>query len=563
MSGSGPGPSETEPRPQPSALRLGRTLLPALAVLALMLQVLALAANCLQPLLNSDDLYLYLFSQDMLGRGAPLAGWTLGSAPYFFPDVAGLSLLLGPAGLQGAALPLYTVGSAFALALLTGWVLRELPAGPPRPWLRGLLLANALLALRGLPGLEHWLWQELLPGFHGGAVLVGLALTALVLRQLRGSGRRWEWGLLAFLLGLGLLSDALVLVQFGLPLLLVLGWLAREEAGVRPLFRNGLRALAAAVGLFAAVRLALAGSETFFFSKVIRNVPTPALAGGAAWRLLADLGSELWPVAAVAGAALLFLAVRARQRPPPPAARFIVGWVAASLGLTLATVVGLGLWTDPLRSRYLWNLLVLPLIGVAAWLPFPPLPRAAPVRTAVLALTLAGLTLFAWPRVSVGRLTFSYPGDVAELDAFLQQHQLQRGLADYWTVNRFNVLSRSGARLSALRSAPSSAAASATAYFWANNAYTYLDRDPGTGAWLLPRYTYIVANRLDQAALLARYGEPRARLTAGPWLIWILADPDRASRLVAEDVRTRLAGRRWRVTGLAADGVLPMAPPTP
>ena len=565
MSGSRHGQSEAAPSRWPTAVRRGRTLLPALAVLALVVQVLALCAEHFQPNLNSDDLYLYLFCQDVLGRGGPLAGWTLGSAPYFFPDVAGLSLLLGPAGLQGFAIPLYACSSALALAVLVGWVLSSLEPAASGPWWRGLLVVNLLLALRGLTGMDRWLWQELSPGFHGGTILVGLALTALVLRQRDGAGRRWEWGLVAVLLWLGAVSDALMLVQFGLPPLAVLGW-RRRAAGAPPVLRQYARSLATALGLLAATRLALTWGEVFFFSRVFRAVPTPARSGAAAWRLLADLGSGLWPVAVAAGAALLFVLVLTARRSAGARDRWIAGWVVASVGLTVAAVVGLGYWTDELRSRYLLNLLVVPLTGAAAllpaWLAAPPAPWRRAAR-AGLGLALGALTVAAWPGVEPARLTFPAPADIRELDAFLQQHQLQRGLADYWTVNRFNVLSRSGARLSALRSAPSATAASATAYFWANNAYTYLDRDPGTGAWLLPRYTFIVANRLDQAALLARYGEPRAQLTAGPWLIWILADPDRVSRLVGEDVRTRLAGRRWRVTGLAADGVLPLAPPTP
>ena len=565
MSGSGSGRSDPKPSGWAPAQRLGRTLLPALAVLALVTQVLALCAEHFQANLNSDDLYLYLFCQDVLGRGGPLAGWTLGSAPYFFPDVTGLSLLLGPAGLQGLAFPLYAAGSALALAVLIGWVLRSLEPAASGPWWRGLLVANLLLAMRGLPGMDRWLWQELSPGFHGGTILVGLALTALILRQLQDAGRRWEWGLVAVLLWLGVLSDALVLLQFGLPLLAVLGW-RRRDAGARPVLRHYGRSLAAALALLAATRLALAWREVFFFSRVFRAVPTPARAVAAAAQLLADLGSGLWPVAIAAGAALLLVLVRSARRTAVPRERWIAGWVLASVGLTVGAVVGLGYWTDELRSRYLLNLLVVPLTGAAALLPAWLAARPASWRRAARAgasFALGALALAAWPAVVPARLTFPYPADIAELDAFLQQHQLRRGLADYWTVNRLNVLGRSNARLFALRSAPNASAATATAYFWANNAYGALERDLPAGAWSLPRYTFIVTNGLDEAALVDRYGPPAERDTAGSWQVWILADPDRASRLVGQDVRARLTGKRWQVVGSDLDQVLPSGKASP
>jgi len=529
--------------------RLGGVL--ALALL-LALQVLALASRRFPAQLTSDDLYPYVFCQNLLHGGAPLSGWSLSSAPYFFPDFAGFALLLAATGWHGGAFAAYAVASALALGLAGGALLRALDPAAPGPWRRGLGAANAVVALGWLPGMGRTLWWELAPGFHGGVLLVAVAAAALVAGGMNHPSRP-RWLALVGLLWLGLLSDAFLALEAMAPLAAAIAWAAPEGQPAAPRLRRFGSAAAAAGALFLLVRLAQAWGQVFFAASVFRSAPSLEGFLATAGRLGRDLGGERVAATAMVAAALGGLAAAGlrsarREAGDRQVVRFVAAWSLTAAGSIVGAILVLGYWHDATNARYLYPLYVFPAIAGAALAPIFLRGRTIAFRTSLRAAAIAilvALGIASAANIRPGRLVFSYPADVASLDGFCRRRGLERGLCDFWTLHRVNVLGRAGLRLSPLRGTTGLGGPAASASFWNDNAYAFLDRDPASGRWARPRYTFIVVNGLDEASLRARYGEPRERVQAGAWRIWILADPEKASALVVDDVRGRLRGRRW------------------
>src|SRR3954466_3478297 len=89
---------------------------------------LSLAARYFQPWLSADYIYPQLFAEDVLSGAYPLAGWTLSSAPYLFPDMLA-AIGLRALGGAGTVLPAYVVCYYLALAAVAGWSLQRATAG--------------------------------------------------------------------------------------------------------------------------------------------------------------------------------------------------------------------------------------------------------------------------------------------------------------------------------------------------------------------------------------------------------------------------------------------------
>jgi hypothetical protein len=381
---------------------------------------------------------------------------------------------------------------------------------------------------------------------------MAVAAAALVARGMDHPSRP-RWLALVGLLWLGLLSDAFLALEAIVPLAAAIAWAAPEGQPAGPRLRRFGAAAAAAFALFLAARLALAWGQVFFAGAVFRSAPSLEGFLATAGRFGRDLGGGRLAASAVIGAALAALAAAGRRSGrlegrDRQVVRFAAAWTLAGAGALVGAILVLGYWHDATNARYLYPLHVFPLIAAAALAPIFLRKSTAVVRRTLKAaavIALAALGIVSAAAIRPSQLVFSYPADVAALDAFCRQRGLERGLCDFWTLHRANVLGRAGVRLSPLRGTSGLAGPAASASFWNDNAYAFLDRDPASGRWLRPRYTFIVVNGLDEASLRARYGEPRERAQAGAWRIWILADPERASALVVDDVRGRLRGRRW------------------
>ena len=515
----------------------------SLGLAAAGLQALALAARYFQPWLSADYIYPQLFAEDVFAGRYPLAGWTMSSAPYFFPDMT-VAIILRALGGAGTVLPAYVVFSYLTLAVVAGWSLQRATGAGWAAWLGGVALVNALLVWQPVTDHAHYLWLLGTVGFHGGAVLLGLASFALWAGPAETGPSRRRRAVALAILFLGAFSDSLFLTQAALPLGLGL-WARAGWNGRDPRLRTYALTLALALGLVALVRIALAWGGWFRFSKVVRYAPVPSVIGRATASFLHDLWVTLIPGAAalpvLALVALLVVGLlwwRERRRQPRPAVRqpatvFALAGLAATTLLPLLT----GYWRDANHARYILPWLVLPGWLAMVWL----LPRikswAEDWRPlAAMGLIWLGLIATALPQIRPAALGWPYPERQAELDAFLAGRGLTHGLSDYWHAHEINTLTHGPVRLFALRP-------QGNVSFWSNNAYWFYDSHAGRLS--VPAYTFIITDGLDEAALLQRFGEPAGQERVGGMTIWLYAGPaaHALTDQIEPEVRAFLRGR--------------------
>jgi hypothetical protein len=507
------------------------------------LQALALTSRYFQPWLTADYIYPQLVAEDVLAGRYPLAGWTLSSAPYFFPDLV-MAIGLRAFGGPGTVLPGYVVFYYLALAVVAGWSLQRATATGWAAWLGGVVLVNGLLLWQSVGDHAHYLWLLGTPGFHGGVVLLGLAAFALWAGPAEHAPAHPRWAL--GVIFLGTISDTLFLTQCALPLGLGLwaqaGWNWRS-----PRVRAYATTLAVALGLVVLVRVGLAFGGWFNFSKVVRYVPTPAAVTMAAANFLGDVRLTLAPGAwafftlggvALAGVGVFWWRERRQRSPRPPERQIALGFVLVGLAATTLLPIVTVYWRNATHVRYIQPWLVLPEWLALAWL----LPKgscgAGNWRTlAALGLILGGLGALAWPQIRRPALSWPYPASQAALDEFLRQRGLHYGLSDYWHAHEINTLAQTPVHLFPLRP-------DGRASFWNNNAFHFYTSGEG-GALRTPDYTFVITNALDEAAVLRRFGEPATREEVGGLTVWLYAAPEarRLTESMQAEVREFLRGR--------------------
>ena len=510
------------------------------------LQALALAARYFQPWLSADYIYPQLFAEDVLAGRYPLAGWTLSSAPYFFPDMT-VAIGLRALGGSGTILPAYVVFSFLALAVLAGWSLQRATSTGWAAWLAGVALVNLLLAWQPVADHAHYLWLLGTVGFHGGAILLGLASFALWVGPEDGGLSRRRMIAAVTVLVLGTMSDTLFLTQAALPLGVGL-WAQAGWDWRRPRVLAYARALLGALGLVAIVRVMLAWGGWFNFSKVVRYAPTPAAITGAtanfARDVLQTLAPGAWGLLLLAGTALAVAGIlwwreHLNRRPLTSALKPAVWFSLTGLATTTLLPLVTAYWRDENHVRYILPWLVLPGWLALVWV----LPKVAAwvedVRgLTVLGLIWAGLALVALPGVRPAALRWPYPERQAQLDEFLASHQLRHGLSDYWHAHEINTLTHAPVFLFALRP-------QANACFWSNNAFWFYESRAGGSRLTAPDYTFIITDGLDESALRRRFGEPAGQERVAGLTIWLYTGPGigRLTRQMEAEVHDFLRGR--------------------
>ncbi len=509
------------------------------------IQALALAARYFNPGINADYIYPQLFAQDVLAGKYPLAGWTLSSAPYFFPDMAaaiGLCLLDG----NGPVLAAYVAVYFVALAVLAGWSLQRVTGAGWNAWLGGVLLANGLLAWQAVGNHAYYLWLLGTLGFHGGVLLLGLACFALWAGEADTVPARSRQMVALLLLILGIGSDTLFLTQCVLPIGLGLWWQAGRDWR-RPRVRAYAMGLVVALAVVAALRVVFAFAGWFNFSKVVRYAPLPAAIAGAAADFIRDVGGILAPDAwgltllmalSLGGAGWLCWRQRRAGAAVSPGLRQATWFAVAGLAVTALLPVATVYWRNAQHVRYLLPWLVLPGWLLLAWA----LPRFDLAgngrRLVVFAAGLVVLGAAAIPQIRAPALqAWPYTGQQGQLDEFCRRHGLRYGLSDYWHAHEISTMSRAGVRLFPLR-------ATARPSFWNNNAFQFYATTAGRDL-VRPDYTFILVNGLDEAALLERFGEPTVRERVGEKVIWLYdaRSAELLTQSVDAEVREFLRGR--------------------
>ena len=516
-----------------------------LGMVAVILQALALSSRYFQPWLSADYLYPQLFAEDVLAGNYPLSGWTLSSAPYFFPDMT-VAFVLRALGGGGTVLPAYVVFSYLTLAVLAGWSLERVTRTGWTAWLAGVALVNALLLWQPVADHAHYLWLFATVGFHGGAVLLGLASVALWAGPESSGLSRRRWAVALAVLTLGIFSDTLFLTQSALPLgaglLAQANWNWRQRGRVRTYGSTVFLAL----GLVLAVRVALAVGGWFNFSKVVRYLPTPAAVGRATDYFMRDLGATLIPGAWGFGVmAVISFGVavvrwwRDRRRSEPVIAGQKLASGYALLGLASTTLLPLmaAYWRDGNHVRYILPWLIFPgWFALGSVLPKIGRWGGEWRCLIVFGLVCGGIAGMALPRIQRSALGWPYSARQLQLDDFLRRRGLQHGLSDYWHAHEINTLTHAPVRLMSIRPA-------GNVRFWSNNAFWFYDSV--AGRLTVPEYNFIITDGLDETALRLRFGEPAAEERVGGLTVWLYAGT--AARTLTEkterEVRAFLRGR--------------------
>jgi hypothetical protein len=504
---------------------------------------LRLASVALNSTLSSDVLYPHLFAYDMLTATYPSSGWSFGGATFFFPDYLLYLPLLAALGADGASFAAYAVVWFVVLAALIASVARWwFGCRPAISWLAGALAANVTLALQFLPQHLIVLWWFPLPGYHGGTLLNGLALVALTGRMIsKPSSSYAMWVAAGFILWLGITANILLLIQFFVPLLGAVWWLARRGAAPPYLARKlGLLGLLALVAMV----LTKAGLDLANWGYYLKLKPLHKLTLWAvlqdAMKFYRDVALDLLPhVWGWFGALVLWLGLltrdllrRNRSERPAETQRALAFHLMAGLSICLMADVLIvsGWWINWNNGRYLLNALLLPLLAVAIAASHGPL-----------AAWLSGRPRSVWPAVvmlvaSVGAIAattdktgwrFQPTPEAREYGALVKQHGLRHGLAGYWQANYLNTLAGSASehRLGALL-------ADGKPYFWCNNAFWYFAPPTADGTLRWESCDHIVLEGLDRAIILARFGTPAEITRVGSWEMFIY-DPAGQERIRA------------------------------
>ena len=512
------------------------------------LLALALASSQFQPGQNSDLLWPQVFAHDLTDAAHPAAGWKFGSATFWFPDDVFFLPLYWLSGNSGWNYPAYTVAIFLLMGVTMVWSLAAAGVERTRAAVAGFLALDAVLLCQWIPGHARWLWLAGIPGRHGGNIATGFALLALTLGATRAGG--WGRGRTAAAVGvmtLGLLSDALLLFHWIIPLALALGWQARRVSALKPVLAGYLRRAALALVLVVIVRVALALAQWFLFFRLARDWPLPMLIGQTLAQFFDDFANHglfttqwMFGVIAVAGILAAIGGLRAKAGNADEAAgqvAFATGLIGLALGW--ATPMVTIYWRDPESFRYLLNWLFTPSWMLALWVCRRPgwarwLPGAA-LAAGVLGVGLAG------PGIDRAKLVFPRAPAAQALREYCARHSLREGLADYWTAHLLRVeWDFGGPSLGQIREKDFT-------YLWCNNAFDYFPAAADGRGLRAPAPQFVILNALDQAQVAQWLGGgPLPTETVGPYTVALLTPEQerRAGDLITTQVEAALPSRR-------------------
>jgi hypothetical protein len=144
------------------------------------LLALALAGGQFQSGQNGDLLWPQNYAHDLTDPAHPISGWKFGSATFWFPDEVIFQPLYWLCGNSGLNYPLFTVAIYLLMGAMMSWSLAAAGVERTRAALAGFLTLDVVLLGQAIPGHARWLWLVGVPGRHGGNLVSGFALLALV-----------------------------------------------------------------------------------------------------------------------------------------------------------------------------------------------------------------------------------------------------------------------------------------------------------------------------------------------------------------------------------------------
>lgn len=527
---------ETESKVPPTRLFVRAGMLGA-AILAVLLGA-ASGSLPADRIFHPEALYPAALQLDLADDPGAWRAWSTPPAPYLFPDLPlsfGAGVLAGFYG--GGALWTVLLCGAFQLVLLA-WAL-----GDVAWWAVGRQAAETTAAATAL-AFAAWSWgfhgdglllQALAPAFHAGAVVLGLWSLVLILGvaspEVSPAGCRWRLAVLALVVCLATLSDRLFVGFFVLPALLALAlewgraWRRRIPGRLRLAGAWITVALSALFGWHALSFLESLGPEVPSLHPVdaggVWEQARALLLSPGEWTFVLDRFFEglgwayrLLFFAWVAGLAAASFASARRTR---LAARALLASTAITVAATFWITVGdfavrAGNPSLLFVNRYLLGVYLLPVLGlgVAPWLlPLPARARRV-IRSAVptVALLVAAAGIVQHRDVFVRSSEDDDPWHPAPEIACMERQlgDAHSGLAHFYDARRVQVWS--GGRLHA----------------------DQLGKDLEPMTWIDSRkregsYRFVVLDRLDLAAVEARFGTPDRRFECAASRVWVWDEP--------------------------------------
>lgn len=407
---------------------------------------------------NSDHLYCLHFCDDAI-HGRDLRGWHLPGAPYLFPDMLLLFVVMLGTTHIAAVFLLYAIVYYLLLLAVLWFLFRAVDLSRGEAWTSSALGVTLLFAACLHPDYAVRGLLLLHPGNHMGCLLVGLAATAFVVRVLR---RDYHWlsaALFVLVGGMCGFSDGLLLVQFLVPIgtVAVLLALCRLVSFRRALATTLLLALAVILAMTKQSVLTRLGLVPMHLRPTFRKPGIDALkefaaAFGAAFHkqpLMLSVFALHMTAALTVGVLWLRRCRRAMRVPEnPDATRNGPAIVFVALVMLLAplsnaaALMATKMVNYSTLDRYLYTWLVLPFLCIALW------PRLLPWRPAapLFAAAAVGVVLFRLLAFSdafaLDRFETRYPPLARALDDLVRKHGRLRGFGHYWYAREMHYLTR-------------------------------------------------------------------------------------------------------------------------
>jgi len=516
--------TKTGPDPASAAHRIGLRLSCALAAVfifcsaGLLCFVAYDAPTVIDRVFNSDILLPTSLIWN-LWHGPDVWRFQLPRIPSIFPDLVAYATLDAVLGDFRATIFGYSVFQCIAFAGAAGVVARQVTGAPlvhAAAVLLVLIEAVILIDLRSPPILAHF--EIFTPVEHFGAFLMSLVAVALAISLLE-CWRRSLAALLTIACFVAFLSNRIFMFDFVLPFGVALLVLLRSGRVDRT--RATALAWRTAIGVVAA-----AGADLLLTRQPNLTVDQP-------WSHVMNFIAEtpgylhavqLSAVASVGVPCLVFACfpfMNSSWSAAPGAARnradgsaaFLWSFAAAAIVGTVA--LGAALYVSAFSYRYLTAALFWPLIFVA----IVALRRGGRIVIGIAWCAL--LALGAAFAVEARERNF-VPGTATWRDALatclLEQRDrlgLKAGLAQYWLARPATVGTGWTMQIDPIVS-------EGIPFTWGNNPRSYLKSNQNPAR--PPDYNFIVADNLDAAKLLQKFGAPARTAPCGPYTLWLYAE---------------------------------------
>lgn len=398
-------------------------------------------------LFNADSLYLPALLNNLLYEHGAWQDWTLPPAPYFFPD-----------------LPLYLIAyvisqdaylAQFIFALLQGLLVGLALYGLNRLFFsrtQACLHTTLVLALLYLSVMGHPTIHAIISGHHFGAfisLLIGLYVFA---QWLNFDGQRHALSLILIILtGLTVAADKLFIVQFILPVTVVLSVLHLINRISKRVFLLSLVLLVTGLILGYGLHYLWVPNPTRFspqfgFHHWVENLPV--ITG-----LFIQLFNDHFVYTLIF---VVFYGLLAYQLAKYiftgsfPDKSFLMLCLSVAL-ISVTNIVVIALSNLTIDFRYFIPVLFMPLLLLPLLLILLPTSSVLTLWIPRVGLIVIGMVLCVnvWQKQTQPLKFNYYPPAVQCFDEFISTTQSQRGIAHYWDAKRTMLLSKNKVSIAA------------------------------------------------------------------------------------------------------------------